>query len=173
MTFEFFSIGYVCGFIGLFFFFFPSLLFCLGCFFVGVTHPDLVPFSKHPPFLEMISPGPSGPAWQAPAWPAAMRATGTHDRPLLSTPSPLQAPSWSPVAAETPATGREQGPAWGKACHPEPPPFGSPRGAPPSGGPGRPLSFFLFCPLACPQPEARIIGTGEGAGREDGQTECA
>lgn len=33
--------------------------------------------------------------------------------------------------------------------------------------------FFLFCPLACPQPEARIIGTGEGAGREDGQTECA
>lgn len=50
----------MCGFIGLFFFF-PSLLFCLGCFLVGVTHPDLVPFSKHPPFLEMISPGPERP----------------------------------------------------------------------------------------------------------------
>lgn len=56
LTFEFFSIGYACGFIGLF----PPfvLLFCLGCFFAGATHPDLVPFSKHPPFLEMMSPSP-------------------------------------------------------------------------------------------------------------------
>lgn len=90
-----------------------------------------------------------------------------------------QGPSWAPslhlrppaglrLDPETLATGREQGPVPGKACHLEPPPCRPPRGARPSWGQWFPFSFLSFF-LSSWLPTARKPGPPGlgGVGREE------
>lgn len=104
-----------------------------------------------------------------PAWPVAMRVTGTQDRPLLSASPPLRAPSWSPLGPEMLAAGGEEAQSGGRpVCHPEPPPAWSPKGALPTRGSGV-LSLFFFSRFVLWPPAARSRGprnwrgSGEGA----------
>lgn len=183
LTFEFFSIGYACGFIGLFFFFFSFqfvLLFCLGYFFAGSTHPDLVPFAKYTPVphhrwghLPQSRP-PS--ARQTPSrWLWWRQGPRAHcPRPLLFTFSPGQAACPILVGPCDMATGRALGPALGGGCHHSLLPLGL-QGKPDPAVGGRQGScflffFFLFFPLfffvllAAHSQKARTIWTGESAG---------
>lgn len=164
----------------------PRVSFCLGCFIVGAPHPDLVPFSKPPrSWRQLGHQAQSGPPDRHTH--LASGYEGDRDAGLAA-----QGPSCSPslhsrppaglrLDPETLATGREQGPVLGRACHPEPPPYRSLRGALPNWGAVvsffTPFSFpfFLFffvfvfaCLLGCPQPESQdhrdCRGSREGGG---------
>lgn len=169
--------GYVCGFIGLlpppFLFQFIILSRMLLCWCYPPRSGSL--FKTSPLPRDDVT-GPARPRLQAPAWPVAMRVTGTRTGP--SCPPPLP-PGSRLVSAgpETLATGGEQGPGWGQACHPEPPPHASPRGALPNGGRGVLFLPFFFPVVSSGPPTARSQDHRSWGGRtvrrSGGQTERA